>query len=349
MERCFLLGAGASLGYRNNYNKRRNRPPSSQEFFERGKELNILDENLFPGIVNIIEKYAEDQGEKSDDWKHDIEQVMTYSLNMNGERSHYGQLTYFIYALFQYYSNIYNPKGFDNYQKLAKHYRESPYCVISLNYDTIFEQALSARGLSPNYGYRYTRNQIPVAKLHGSINTINKMPNDYINFPDEIPGRMDQVYQTEIQNVSIVRNGQSINRPDTTYMEVDDVKEFNCRSLLSDERPDYYQIALAPPVGKNKLNNEGGENMVYKELKRIQEYAAEMLKDIDELVIIGCSIRENDDDLRTLIRENLGKNAKVTLATGDDSDKIANRIREDLPNAEINNTEKYFGAFVDTL
>jgi hypothetical protein len=342
MEKCFLLGAGASFGYKNSFSNNREQPPSSFDFFSRGSELNLLNAESFPNLNTIVDRYVSEHN--IEHMNADIESIMTYAieeLNMGN----YGQLTYYIYTLFRHYSKTYNSRGLDNYQRLAKHYRNERYSVISLNYDVIFEQALESRGLTPNYNYQYSRHQVPIAKLHGSINAVNKMPYDYLKFGSEFHDIVDNMYSTEINNILVDRGGETLERPDTSYMTVDQVNKIDHRELLFRSN-DHLQIILAPPVGKNKLNSEGTTH-VYTELKRVKNYAEEMIADAEELVIIGSSIRENDDDLRTLINENLDEEAKVTLVVGGDSDDVEERI--DHPSTNIDNTGMYFGEYALTL
>lgn len=252
-RKCFLLGAGATLGYKSTFGNRRERPPGSFEFFSRGSELNLFDEDLFPDLRSIVDRYASENDNRSD-MEYDIEKVMTYAIE-NLDMKSYGQLVYYIYTLFRHYSRDYNPRGLDNYQKLAKYYRDTKYSVVSLNYDTIFEQALESRGLTPTYDYQYSRYQVPIAKLHGSINTINKIPCDVLDLGSDFHNVVDHMYRVEINNTIVERGEHEVPRPDTSYMVADEVKEISCQDLLF-RGDDHFQIALAPPVGKNKLNEK---------------------------------------------------------------------------------------------
>lgn len=55
-------------------------------------------------------------------------------------------------------------------QNLITHSRHSPFALISLNYDTLLDSALSAAGLTPDYGLGERRPGPFLAKLHGSLN-----------------------------------------------------------------------------------------------------------------------------------------------------------------------------------
>ena len=242
MKKCFLLGAGASLGYRNKkeYANDRERPPGSTEFFKRGQELGIFQKDDFEGLREIYRGYEAAYGDGSG--YYDIEDVMEYAIDKL-EKEYYGQLTYYIYELFRYYALKYKKRRADNYRKLADHYKDTKYSVISLNYDILFEKALVSRGLWAGYReevYKNNYNTVPVVKLHGSINAVNKIPrnpieNVSINVPGEFKEAAEHLQGFTIEDSYASDGVERIEIPEVEYMGPEDVDKFSYNQLLEDE------------------------------------------------------------------------------------------------------------------
>ena len=342
MSKCFLLGAGASLGYRNSYSSEQSRPPGSNEFFKKGREAHVFDDSLFPGLEETIQQYVAGRGDPSAQELYDIEDIMSYAAD-NSEEHHYGQLSYYIYSLFRYYSRIYRSDRIDNYQKLASYYRKENYTTISLNYDILFEQALYSRGLQPEYSLKAGRHEVPIAKIHGSINIVNHIPS-FIQFGHEFSQKVDAMYGSNVLHTSVVEDDRVTEVSEITHLSPEDVINQSCQDLVSNERTGHLQLVLVPPIGKDKLNNE----RLHRELARMKTCAEGMLRDASELVIVGSEIRETDNDLRELLETNFDGD-RITLVVGENSRGVRERIQRHFPDKEVCDTRMRFGPYVDSL
>lgn len=187
---CFLLGAGASYGYadRGNSSSRNNAPPeiclppTTKYLIATGVETGILNQRDYPALYGILQRLIGTSNNlrntNRDNLIFDIEYFFSWILSGNFKDSRefgyiMGEAFYFLYELMRLPQILHAPHIFeDNYTLLAKSYHKEPYSVVTLNYDTLFENALLHNELQPYYGLDYP-NQIsgvPYAKIHGSVN-----------------------------------------------------------------------------------------------------------------------------------------------------------------------------------
>jgi hypothetical protein len=137
MSKCFLLGAGASYGY-SDAKEGVLSPPMGGELFSRGEQLGLLNHGKFPNLDRVYSNYVDKYGRDN----LDVEDVMIKSFS-DDSRWPAGELMYYIYELFRFYALDYDHFiHTDNYQKLAELFYTEEYNVISINYDTLFEQDL---------------------------------------------------------------------------------------------------------------------------------------------------------------------------------------------------------------
>lgn len=369
MSKCFLLGAGASYGY-SDAKEGVLSPPMGGELFSRGEQLGLLNHGKFPNLDRVYSNYVDKYGRDN----LDVEDVMIKSFS-DDSRWPAGELMYYIYELFRFYALDYDHFiHTDNYQKLAELFYTEEYDVISINYDTLFEQALSTKGLSVEYNlYSDTVNKpkdskefrgsseddqeepyINMAKIHGSINWENPIAIPHIirkqrniESKEHLMSLITHMYAgsfhkniadgipTELRPFGLERVQRQ------SYLELLLVGEY------------VSQTGIIPPVGSEKKYDH------FAELKSVHESAKQMLQDASELVVIGSRLREQDGMLHRLIGENLDPNAEITLVVGHDSDtydEITDNIRNnaedfisDKRGYKISRTRQYFGEYMDDI
>ena len=186
MTKCYILGAWASYDY-DESTLPELRPPLTDEFFVKGMQLQLFSEERYLRLRSSLVEYLQINGAIPDfnnptSLRVDIERLLSWlaeefhrlstSTPTNFERSNYfqGALSecfFYIYDLLRYYSLSYRPR-FDSYRRLALHYSDNKYTVITLNYDVLFEAAITSVGAQYHYfaGAHYPKS-IPIAKLHG--------------------------------------------------------------------------------------------------------------------------------------------------------------------------------------
>ena len=195
MTICYILGAGASYGY-NERLKKQERPPLTNEFFTKGYSIGIFIEEQYPSLSSSLNEYLKETNNNINSvdverflaWIHE---KFTQSINSTFSDTHslrdsgrdyqkaLGEAFLFIWDLLRHFTAEYNPE-FDAYRRLALHFFDEKYNVITLNYDCIFETAIQSIGCTFHYFPSITHpRSIGIAKLHGSVNWINPCTRDW--------------------------------------------------------------------------------------------------------------------------------------------------------------------------
>jgi hypothetical protein len=305
--KCYILGAGASFGYNTDLPWIQ-RPPLTTEFFIKGTALGILTEERFPKLVQGIHQYIEAELPDADielsDWEQDIEAVLDWLVvrfentdptddpdaAAEAQQS-LSEAFYFVFELLRYYTSNYRPRA-DAYRRLALHYHQEPYSVITLNYDTLFEIALSSLGLDSHYfPGGPPLGSVGVAKLHGSINMMNRAFGGGDTFSERIQHVYSNVFA--LDNVSLVPAGTL---SQITYRD------------LAKPREGVIEPAIVPPVA---VKEEVNKVSVYDPM---WYHATQMLYLASEIVVVGCSLREGDRKFIELLESAMGGLTKVTVA-----------------------------------
>ncbi len=267
-----------------------------------------------------------------------------------------GQVWYLMFELFRYYSVMYRP-NFDAYQRLALHRYNEEYSVISLNYDVIFETAVlysnmiysypSSPDLQGSGVYRYfpyppsiwpdSRRTIYISKIHGSVNWFNPAYHlisvgaevtDLYTLIDGVGG-FPYTNKFEIGGPRIPR-----------ILAPTQLIQLTLRDLLPDGSQ-FYEPMLLAPVGNFKDYDK------FPYVRRNLDAAGQLLSASDELVLIGTSLRQQDEDLNNLIRANSEKIKKVTIVTPPDYQKALEQNARNLLKSQqvefdfIDSFEKY--------
>jgi len=346
MTRCYILGAGASHGYDESL-PTESRPPLTKEFFTKGHQLDIFTRKAFPDLYDSLEEYLKKPRNGLSDLRCDIEEFLQYlatefygitpTRGHNFERCLHlqcalGESFYFIYELFRHYAIHYTPRC-DNYTRLARHWHDSNYNVIILNYDILFEAAIQSVSLSYHYlPGSHCPKSIPVAKIHGSINWANPF------------GGAIAVSCTKKDLFSVITCWIFSNRSYTDpmkFLSFAYVKKTPCRGLLRSGK-DYDEPALIPPLADYK---DYGKVERY---NKIWEFAESMLREASELVIIGCSVRPQDKKLNELLKKTVRPDIAVTVVDRNLC-VVEGRLKTILHSAQFKHSFKSFEQYTRTL
>jgi hypothetical protein len=310
------------------------RPPGSTEFLIKGRDLGILDEDVLPDLCQkirdrndgdkpISEMSDEDLDVDIEDFLIELEESYD-KIDWNSVAGRaLGQSIFFIYELLRRYSVVGDMN--DNYYRdLARIRRKTPYEVISLNYDTLFERALSFEGYGVNY-YQQPKGRgdfinainmlrtpprtkaewpdgfVNVAKIHGSINWM-------LNPRGHMPAQSDTIVDVskvflEYKFNNVIMGGS----PPYRMFPHHRLRDTDYTDLVR-TRTDWDHPMIIPPTGLHKKYEQFD---YYTASKRM---AREILQRTDELVIIGCSLRGYDDLLNDLLQEYLSPDVDVTVA-----------------------------------
>jgi hypothetical protein len=167
--------------------------------------------------------------------------------------------------------------------------------VVTLNYDTFLEKAISAKGIDYHYHeVNEHENSVPLLKLHGSITWINKPPvsvENASNFPTKVQHTHGSSSQAYIDGVS------------TSWVD-----QYTYRGLAY-SLEDVFEPAIIPPFDEHKNYQK---TRVYDAL---WEYARKNINDASEIVIIGCSLNISDNKLRALLENSADPHTSFTIVT----------------------------------
>lgn len=341
MSKCYILGAGASHGYADLKND--DRPPTTREVFIKGDQLRIFSEENFPDLFSLLKEFLNNN---LSNLECDIEVFLQKYLiefyeNVKGQaindrvekiQSGLSQCFYFIYELFRQYLIRYSP-AFDNYKRLSLHYFDCNYSVITLNYDVLFEAALQTSGLGFHYfsGSHFPKS-VPLAKIHGSINWINPCQGGI--------ARSNLGKKDFFQIIGPIFSNK-INQQKMMVLNLNQIKNISYNDFVR-SGIDYDEPAIIPPFTCYK---DYSKVSAY---EHVWEFARQMLINSSELIIIGCSLRQDDLKLRELLKNKVQKNVKITIVSPE-TEKIRNKVQELFPNSNIDAEFNTFGEYAKTL
>lgn len=204
--------------------------------------------------------------------------------------------------------------------------------VISLNYDTLFEKAVDAMGKEFYYLPGKNRTGIPIMKIHGSINWINS-----------IKGQVEYGERNfEAQAEAVPTNAFGSTNESFSYLNITDLPNISYEKLIPSGRS-WYEPVIVPPLDKYK-NYDKLDVYRYSWL-----FAENKLKNIDELVIIGCSVRKADKDLNNLLERSLPSGINITIYTGSESSDVESRLQNITENATFNTQSAYFSDYIKSI
>lgn len=343
MKVC-LVGAGASYGYGTRDENSLSDvfcPPISDGIFIRGIRLGILSEDEFPFLYKSLQIRL-DTEEKLEELnenrlKIDIEEFLVWVIESSGggvnpdvvnyppemrpsnfSRESYvlgmsiGEIYRFIYDFFRLFSLLYSPQLFvDNYRDLVKSTKSDEICYISLNYDVLLEMALSFESVP--YVSTIRQPGTPVLKPHGSIDQL---------YPNAMQASRPLFHHGRSQGNTIVSpiDGGTYRekRMQITLKEVITHPYWRLPPSRHpfDKLPQVdFMPAVVPPFGDNKERHLFGLNTIWEEIETV-------LRQTDELIIIGCSLRPQDKLLRKSLKENLKDSIVAHIVCGRQSEKI---------------------------
>lgn len=348
MNKCYILGAGASFGYDDSILFEL-RPPLTNEFFVQGHRLGIFTEQSFPDLFVSIKEFLGINGDiqKRQQLECDIEKLLDWLANefyksaplstVDFKRINYvqralSQAFYFIYELFRHYSLVYTPK-FDNYRRLALHYHACKYSIITLNYDILFELAAQSVNLNTHYslGPHYPKS-IPIAKIHGSINWLNSCKGG-IAFGGLGNDSFFEIITPIFSN--------KIHMGPMMVLPLAAIRDISYRDFVR-SGVDYDEPAIVPPLAGYKDYDK------IKDYSNIWAFAESMLRETTELVIIGCSIRPEDAKFNELLQKAVS--GKVSITIVDKSpDKVIDNIKKVFMKPIIDKTFTSFTDYAKTL
>lgn len=355
MTKCYILGAGASYGY-NEHLRKQECPPLTNEFFTKGYSTGIFNEEQYPSLSSSLNEYLKESNnninsvdvEKFLAWLHE-KFTQSTNLTFSDARSSrdfdrdyqkaLGEAFLFIWDLLRYFTAEYNPE-FDAYRRLALHFFDEKYNVITLNYDCIFETAVQSIGCTFHYFPAITHpRSIGIAKLHGSVNWINPCTRDWggaiafggLQSEKAIETVASVIYSNKMWTSNIPVD---LPIPHLRYLRIPD---------LIRSGTDWDEPAIIPPLEDYKDYDKTPR------YDHVWKYANAMLQNATKLVLIGCSIRDSDKKFIELLSTSIGKKQIPITVVDPNSNIIINQLNKYLQSPIFELIKRSFTEYARTL
>lgn len=341
---CYLMGAGASYGY-NEEIPPEDRPPLAKGILSDVKRMGLLDNDDFEPVFEQIKKIpcvqisSELNGEENE-LKYDFERIqkkLNHRLETEGPPEEMLRQTalsssyYLVYEVLRRHSLNYQPKGCC-YQEMLASLEDTSASFLSMNYDTLLESAMSKLDMDYDYMPEDIGNgdgTFPVLKLHGSINWFNTM--------NQVIERRPNMSFLDVAKVvhSNIYCGNPISVPP------EGLKEMGYRKLVLNTG-EIYEPVIIPPIGNEK---DFDKLTIY---PKLWQKAQKCIDSSSELVIIGCSLREEDTRLTDLLRKYLEEGTKVKIVSPD-QESVAKRLDDIVPDWRLAGEYDTFVDYVSSL
>jgi len=337
MSKCIILGAGASLGYDESL-KGVDKPPKTNSLFKNGYLLRLFTQEKYPRLYENLKSYQKTKygltsenllqefdveaflGWIGDRFEYLLAKLLADPFNfpiherdeLNSYQTALGESWFYLFEIMGFYSRAYKHNS-NSYAKLAKYCLNENYSVISLNYDVLFEQAIQTSGLKYDYKEKQS-DAISIAKIHGSINWLNSGRGGFgfanVN-SNEIFSRVTNI---------IFSNKIQIHAPQ--IMELSDLPNLTTEKLLR-SGTDYDIPILVPPIGKFKPYADSDF------LNNVKKYAQNLFVNLDDLVLIGTTLRKEDTFLCNLVKSSVKQSTRIVIVTHN-TDEVKKRLKEIL-------------------
>lgn len=317
-----ILGAGASHDFiRDDFVRslevRQFQPPLTDKIFR----TNFLNQalELYPELKYLVaDAEAEIQHGKT------LEEFLSELKADNKLNAEFFALQFYLHQLFQKITDRYYQSS-NNYDALVSKIKYSMIkeaTVVTFNYDSLFEKALS---FPENYNLEtYIDNSIKLIKLHGSCDWVYRVIDDWDYITKSYEGNVYKFLVSEGLDPLKTEKEVLINR-EYTYRRGD--------------RGVYYRPAIAVPLA----NKEDSFICHHHHIAALRN----KLSQTDRILIIGW--RGDDSFLINLIKENIKQPVRVFIVSeSKDSAKeiFYKKLKPTIPGFSLESTSATFSNFM---
>jgi hypothetical protein len=244
-----------------------------------------------------------------------------------------GEFYFFAFELLRESTRLHR-QGNDSYRRLCESWAETPFSVVTLNYDTLFEQSAQAAGRGWCHAPILQPSMIPIAKVHGSINWFNPC-SGFISYGDGAYSEplFKQVAKNIYSNSAWTRPLRSV--------PLEDVPELRIENIVR-SGGDYDHPAILPPFGSHKLY---AQVRIYAD---VWNHARQFLSDADRLVVIGAALRPEDSMLVETLSSCIRPGSEIVAVGGT---ALPDRLAALMPTVRAEDIPFYpdFSAYVSSI
>lgn len=304
----FLLGAGASYGHLRDPGGGKT-PPIMSAFLSSAVRLGILTEQGFPELARecIARGKGPDLLESCGNLERAGTNLESFLISISNDVWTLQLSRFFLFQFLGEYSK--NPLNDDSaYVLLAdyiKEHRGAVQGIISLNYDTLCESALSSRGVQFNYALAQNIDRgLLFLKPHGSVNFRFPIGKGFIrinvaNWPSFL-----ERHGAFIETINFRGRPVESYKPSFSFEQ-----DFLTSTLSVGDRRLEYIPALVPPLGLQKHYDQ------FDSYGSIWNKIGALLKQTEVFVVIGSAMNKEDTKLWDVVKRNLPKTSLIRIVS----------------------------------
>ncbi len=338
-----LLGAGATRGSYKGIGTAKIRPPLNGDFFQIARRfVQTVEGRRYRAAMDRLNSFIETEmgdGASGTPTMEQVFNVLFMSKDLPrvffkrgkprtaGYRVEIKDFVTLVVALLRFVQmNPKHPGGIDHHARLVAHLEPGD-AVLSLNYDTLIDNALAERGWNPRRGYGFTLDPTKIRRAHYPVD--DAVLDEVLLLKPH--GSLNWFTRGSVQNLE-----GALQRKRTPKIEVGGVPRANLATG---------QVRLfIPPLYVKFFANPFW--------RAIWEKAFLSARDAKVLVIIGCSLIETDFHLRSILASALARRQEKyrRLVIVEPSATVVKRLKSFLRGrAERTDAFQDFSDFVQAL
>lgn len=346
--KVFVFGAGASKGAQITSLSEQFKAPLADELFEKryqdcAKETLLHADQLQECRIaanngGSVEKWLTDKWSKIGSYKSQLKQ--------RTEKAFFGHLTFYVWRLLQQVSSVNKPNTYSNFmEKLTSSSRDEDFGLISFNYDTMLDQAISDHcktALVSLDAYK----RVNYVKPHGSVNWFMKARDDDPNPPKEhnfdLATRMNMAAENMFNGSPLTLDSLQI----LNARHPDLMNQPNLADLFRTFDSKYfYPLVLVPLLTK-----------LYPHIKKLNELIIDegrrVLSDATEIYFIGY--QASDEIIFEMLQDvRFGTPVHIVgVNSGSINNTMTRVIGHPMTNGKLKEGQRYqlgFAGFVDSI
>lgn len=332
---AMLLGAGATRGSLRGISKPIVRAPLNKDFFDVAKRfISCKEGERFSNCFIRVEKFISEQMMPFDRRQPNMEEVFSTlfmskdlpvifktgrgRIRKEGFRPEIRDFLVLLIAVFRFIQlNLKHKDNLNHYAKLASQLEEGD-SIITLNYDTLIDNALLDVGWKPEKGYGFDASSKII--YSGLKPKKRRFKNVYLLKPH---GSLNWFAKGKISNLEDTLSKKKVSRIDIS----------TAPRLYTLEHDKYIRFFI-PPLYTKFFNNDFWRQLWHESYMK--------LNNCNCLIIIGCSLITTDYHLRAILSKVLKKKKKFKkIIIVDKKQKVVDNLKKFFRGSSSSGCETY--------
>ncbi|MFA5388317.1 MAG: SIR2 family protein [Candidatus Omnitrophota bacterium] len=342
---AMLLGAGATRGALRGVSRPVIRAPLNKDFFEVAKRfISCPEGRRYKNCFIRVSKFISDQMMPFNKRHPTMEEVFSTlfmskdlpvifktgrgRIRKEGFRPEIRDFLVLLIAIFRFLQmNLKHKDNIDHYARLVAKLEEGD-SIITLNYDTLVDNALLGVGWRPENGYGFNASS---KIIYSNLRAVKRrFKNVYLLKPH---GSLNWFARGKISNLEETLSRKNVSRIDIA----------NAPRLYTLKQDKYVRFFI-PPLYTKFFNNDFWRYLWHESYLR--------LKNCNCLIIIGCSLITTDYHLRAILSKVLKSKKKFKkIIIVDKNLKVVGNLKKFFRGASFSGCETYntFTEYIESL